>query len=215
MIIKDNSEIEQLKFEEQFQDKYNDDKYQYETKPKVKNSWDRFLEWLSFWFRKIFGMSSNESAGSVVDIVLKTLAVLVILFVIYLIAKALMNDEGRWIFGKSSDKKMIRFEDLEKNLQLVDFEKLIAEAMQKGEQRLVVRYYYLWLLKKMSSSGIITWDPEKTNSDYHNEISGERLKSEFSYLSYLYNYIWYGEFSLEQNTFDRTIKAFKQTISSI
>ncbi|NBL65341.1 DUF4129 domain-containing protein [Flavobacterium sp. NST-5] len=215
MILKDSSDIKPLSFEENFQEKYTDSDYEYEAKPRGENWWDRFLEWLAYWFQKIFGMSSSQSAGNVINIILQILAVLVVLFVIYLIAKAILNKEGRWIFGKSSDAKMIRYEDLEKNLQLVNFEKLIDEAMQNGEQRLVVRYYYLWLLKKMSASGIIKWDPEKTNSDYVYEISSEKLKSEFSYLSYLYNYIWYGEFALEENTFEKTVKAFRKTISTL
>ena len=126
-----------------------------------------------------------------------------------------MNKEGQWVFGKNSDKKLIRYDDLEKNLRLVDFEKLIKETLNAGENRLCIRYYYLWLLKKMSEREIIIWDLEKTNSDYLNEIKNEQLKADFAYLSYLYNYIWYGEFELDFNTFDKAKTAFEKTIQSI
>ena len=96
-------------FEADFKEKYTDSDFQYEKKVKEKNSWDRFVEWLGFWLGKIFSFSSDGSSVSFVEIVLKVLAVGVILFVIYLIVKAIMNGEGRWVFGKSSDKKIINY----------------------------------------------------------------------------------------------------------
>jgi hypothetical protein len=63
------------------------------------------------------------------------------------------------------DVKKLKIEDIEKNLHLIDFEKLIQETLKKGESRLAIRYYYLWLLKKMTEKNVIVWDLEKTNSD--------------------------------------------------
>jgi len=126
-----------------------------------------------------------------------------------------MNGEGRWVFGKSSDKKVINYDEIEKNLHLVDFEKLIKEATKSGENRLLIRYYYLWLLKKLSEKELIDWDVEKTNSDYLYEIKSEKLRDEFAYLSYLYNYIWYGEFVLEEKTLAKSVKSFEKTIKSL
>jgi len=214
-LLIDSSNVKAKTLPKDFKEKYTDSDFQYEKKVKEKNSWDRFLEWLGFWLGKIFSFSSNGSSVSFVEIVLKVLAVGVILFVIYLIVKAIMNGEGRWVFGKSSDKKVINYDEIEKNLHLVDFEKLIKEATKSGENRLLIRYYYLWLLKKLAEKEIIDWDVEKTNSDYLYEIKSEKLRGEFSYLSYLYNYIWYGEFILEEETLARSVKSFEKTIKSL
>ena len=132
-----------------------------------------------------------------------------------LIVKAILNKEGQWIFGKSTTKKIINHDDIERNLQHIDFEKLIASTLKLGNQRLSIRYYYLWLLKKMSEKNIIDWNPEKTNSDYWYEIKAESLKNDFSYLSYLYNYIWYGEFEITATSFESMKKTFETTIQSI
>lgn len=210
----DSTEIKSRSFSK-LKEKYSDSSFEYETKTQEKNAWDRFKEWLSYWFGKIFSLSSEEASMSFVELFLKILAVIIILFVIYLIVKAIMNDEGRWIFGKSSDKKVIHYDEIEKNLHLVDFEKLIKEATKSGESRLVVRYYYLWLLKKLAEKEIIEWDVEKTNSDYLYEIKSEKLKNDFSYLSYLYNYIWYGEFELEEDTLSKAVKSFEKTIKAL
>lgn len=211
----DTSKVENKNTVKNLKEKYNDSSFDYEPKISEKNAWDRFLEWLSYWFNRIFNLGSENASMGFVELFMKVIAVLIIIFVIYLIVKAIMNDEGRWIFGKSSDKKVINYDEIEKNLHLVDFEKLIKEALKSGENRLIIRYYYLWLLKKLAEKEIIEWDVEKTNSDYLYEIKSERLKAEFSYLSYLYNYIWYGEFQLEEETLSKAIKSFEKTIKTL
>lgn len=211
----DSSKIEQLQFEPSFKEKYDSDDFIYEEKSKEQNIWDRFKEWLAEIFSKLFGFTNNQAAMGAVVIFLRVLAVLLILFVVYLIVKSILNKEGKWIFGKNSDRRLINYDEIEKNLHLVDFEKLIKQSIQSGEKRLTIRYYYLWLLKKMSEKQIIEWDAEKTNSDYLYEIKSENFKNDFAYLSYLYNYIWYGEFELDEATFEKARKAFEKSIQSI
>lgn len=211
----DSSTIDEVKFKEGFQEKYTDDEFIYEVKVQELSAWERFLEWLYDLFERLFNSSSRENTEDIVEIILKVLAAALIIFVIYLIVKAIMNGEGSWVFGKSSDKKVINYEEIEKNIHLVDFEKLIKETLKNGENRLAIRYYYLWLLKIMSAKQLIEWDVEKTNSDYLYEIKNSSIKSQFEYVSYLYNYIWYGEFELDEVTFVKAKKAFDNLINSL
>lgn len=211
-IIVDSAEIKGKSFDKNFKNKYTDTAFVYEFKTPEKNAWDRFKEWLAQFFKNIFHFTDGKSAVTFVDILLKVIAVLIVVGVIYMIVKAIMNQEGQWIFGKNSDKKIINYDEIEKNLHLVDFEKLIQKSLKSGENRLTIRYYYLWMLKKMSEKQIIEWDIEKTNSDYLYEIKSQDLKEEFAYLSYLYNNIWYGEFELDEATFEKAKNAFEKSI---
>ncbi len=214
-IYVDNDTISSRKFDTKLKQKYNDSDFEYEEKTKEKNAWDRFKEWLAGILRNIFSFTSDETSMNFVGLLMKFFAIIIIGFVVYLIVKAILNKEGKWIFGKNSDKKVINYSDVENNLQLVDFEKLIEATLLSGEKRLTIRYYYLWLLKKMSAKEIIVWDLEKTNSDYLREIKNPTLKKEFNYLSYLYNYIWYGEFELDEETFIKAKTAFETAIKSL
>ena len=67
----------------------------------------------------------------------------------------------------------------------------------------------------MSEKNIIDWNLEKTNSDYFYEIKSESLRNDFSYVSYLYNYIWYGEFEITVDSFESIKKTFETTLQSI
>lgn len=214
-ILVDSAAIEAKSFPKNFKKKYTDEAFIYEFKTPEKNAWDRFKEWLAGILKNLFSFSSNEASLNFVGILIKVIAVLIVIFVIYLIVKALMNKEGQWIFGRNSDKKGMNYTEIEKNLHLVDFEKLIKETLASGEKRLCIRYYYLWLLKKMSEKHLIVWDVEKTNSDYLYELQNQSQKEDFAYLSYLYNYIWYGEFELDEATFEKAKNAFETTIKSI
>ena len=198
-----------------FKNKYSDSDFVYETEVAEKNWWNRLKEKMASFFENLFDLSSSEEAEEWVDWILKGLAVTIIIVVIYLIVKSILNKEGQWIFGKSSDKRLLKIEDIEKNLHLIDFEKLIQETIQKGESRLAIRYYYLWLLKKMTEKNIIVWDLEKTNSDYVREIQSAALKEKFIYLSYIYNNIWYGAFEIDNATFERMKTDFITTLKTI
>ena len=164
---------------------------------------------------RLFNLSSAGQASKVVDIALKIAGVLIFLLVIYFVFKAVINNEGTWVFGKSSDKNIIPVTDIENNLHATDFKQLIAEAEQENNYRLAIRYYYLWLLKGLTNAEIIAYDVEKTNSDYFNEITSKSIEDEFSYTSYLYNYIWYGEFDVNEQQFNKAKTAFTNFLNSI
>jgi hypothetical protein len=140
---------------------------------------------------------------------MKIIAIGIVLFVVYLIVKSILNKEGQWIFGKNTNRGILTYDDLEKNLQTTDFQKLIAKSEKDGDNRLSIRYYYLWLLKTFTAQEIIVWDIEKTNSDYLYEIKNEKTKSDFQYLSYIYNYCWYGEFDLTADDFQQAKLLFE------
>ncbi len=211
----DNDSVVQIKFENNFKEKYKISDFQYDKKPEVSTFWNRIKDWLAGILRNIFSSLDEEKSLNVVVRIIQIAVILIILFVVYLIIKAFLNKEGNWIFGKSNSKKLIDDYDLEKNLHLVDFEKLINKALIENKKRLTIRYYYLWLLKKMTTNGIIIWDIEKTNTDYLYEIKNSDFNNQFDYLSYLYNWIWYGEFDLDDDTFIKAKTAFEKAIKSL
>lgn len=210
----DNDTVAPKKFNQNFKSKYKDSPFIYEYKTPAKTWWDRFMDWLGDLVASLFRFSTNGVAGSLLGIVFKIVMFGIIIFVIYLITKAILNKEGQWVFGKNS-KKIINHQEVEKNLHTTDFEKLIKNCLTSGENRLSIRYYYLWLLKKMSDKELIIWDIEKTNSDYLYELKNQSDKEQFEYLSYLYNYIWYGEFDIDEESFERAKIAFEKAIKTV
>lgn len=213
-ILIDSESVEAKTFSKNFQKKYTSSDFVYEYKAPEKNLWDRFKDWIASLLRKLFSFNDPQTSLNVAVTLLRIIGVAVIILVIYLIVKAIINKEGQWIFGKNANKRTVYYSELEKNIHLLDFEKLIKESLQTGEKRTAIRYYYLWLLKTMAQHNYIEWDIEKTNSDYLYEIQNPKHREEFTYLSYLYNYIWYGEFEMDETVFNKAENRFKNALKT-
>lgn len=210
----DNSDIKPRRFEN-IKEKYSDENFIYERTVENSGWWSRFKQWLSDKFRSLFNIKNAGQASKMTDLALKIGGVLLFIIVVYFIFRAIINKEGAWVFGKSSDKSIIPVTDIEANIHATDFKQLIAEAEKNSNYRLAIRYYYLWLLKKLSNAEIIHYDVEKTNNDYRNEIAIPKIKEDFAYTSYLYNYIWYGEFDVNTDQFNKAKLAFNKFLNSI
>ncbi|MCW1147630.1 DUF4129 domain-containing protein [Flavobacterium lacisediminis] len=195
-------------------EKYSDSDFNYIEKPvKVDtNAWDRFWNEVGRFLSNLFDFGNGPNSLSGLEITMKVIAILIILFVVYLIVKTIINKEGGWIFSKSSNKITVS-ETSEENIHALDFNTLITKVKNEKNYRLATRYYYLWLLKTFSDKSIIEWDIEKTNGDYLNEIKTIELKNEFQFLSYVYEYSWYGEFDLTETDFEKTEIAFLKLIT--
>lgn len=202
-------------FREGFKEDYTGSDFDYEPKiKKEKTRWERFKEWLFYWLSRL--LSSEGSGGKVTGLVIavRIVAFLALGLVVYFIARALLNKDGYWIFGKASKKIAVQEID-EQNIHEMDFGKLVDDAARGNNYRLSVRYYYLWLLKKLSDREVIQLHSDKTNSDYRYEIRDKQLRNDFEYLSYVYDHSWYGEFELDAQAYAKAEKAFRKTINTL
>ncbi len=202
-------------FNPNFKDKYNNNDFKYETTIDSKQStgWDRFWNAVGDFLERLFDFGGGENPLSGFEIFMKIISFIIIAFVIYLIVRVIITKEGKWIFGKKK-KKITVAEMVEENIHTIDFKDIIKNTKADKEYRLTIRYYYLWLLKSLSDKEIIEWDIEKTNSDYLYEIQSPSLKENFKYLSYIYDYSWYGEFEINEKDFSKAEAAFLKTIAN-
>ena len=68
-------------------------------------------------------------------------------------------------YGKQGESKT-KFKIVEEDINKMDFEKRINDAVNNRDYRLAVRLYYLKMLKLLSDKKIIDWQINKTNSAY-------------------------------------------------
>lgn len=202
------------KFEPDFKSKYDDADFKYQTKAPGASQWERFKAWLYRILSELFAYGDKSANASWVTILIRILAIVIILFVVYLIARAILNKEGVWIFGRSG-KKITATDITEEDINQMNFGQMIADTKNESNYKLAIRYYYLWLLKKLSDREIINWHWDKTNGDYLYEITDSSLKKDFEYLSYVYEYSWYGDFPIDETSFIKAEKAFQKTLNTL
>ncbi|AOW19437.1 hypothetical protein [Urechidicola croceus] len=199
------------KYFEDLKEKYVEEEFIYERSIQKSGWWSRFKQW----FNDLFKIKNTGNLTSNADFALNVFYVVIFLLVIFFIVKAILNKEGTWVFGKASDRNIIPVSDIENNIHVTDFDSLIKDAESTNNYRLAVRYYYLWILKSLTSAEIIEYDVEKTNSDYQNEINSKTIRDDFSYASYLYNYMWYGEFDVNEQQFGDAKNAFMKLLKTV
>ena len=140
------------------------------------------------------------------------------LLVVYIIVKAVMGSEANfWRRSKTYKIKTnsLPFEEEIANISETDFNALLKRAFEKGDYRLATRYYYLSLLKVLAEKEHNIYHKEKTNAAYIFELENKLLRERFSYLSYIYNYVWYGEFEVDIKLFKQIELDYKSCINTI
>jgi hypothetical protein len=103
------------------------------------------------------------------------------------------------------------------NVNEMDFETLIRNALQSKNYRLATRFLYLKNLKLLSDKEIIKWDITKTNISYIYEINDQSLRSKFLDTSLIFDYVWYGEFdidSIQYAEIDNRMNDFAKSITN-
>jgi hypothetical protein len=103
---------------------------------------------------------------------------------------------------------IISHQSFTENVHELDFDKLIQEAISTANFRLATRLHYLKMLKRLSDSGLINWQKNKTNFEYYYELKGEERRKQFYALTRLFESVWYGNFEISEAAFDENLKAF-------
>jgi len=203
-IVKDSSRTEVRKPSTERQDEFlNDRDFLYDRLPPVpKTPWERFKDWLGKLFDKAFENDGVRSFWGIFQYVLLAAAVVLIIWLI------LKNDVRRLFYGKSTSVD-IGFREVNENIHEIDFNKLIDEAVAAKNYRRAVRLHFLRALKNLSDKELIRWKTDKTNYDYYQELAKSNHQAAFKDLSFLYDYIWYGDFNISGEAYAASSEKFK------
>jgi hypothetical protein len=91
-----------------------------------------------------------------------------------------------------------------------DFDALIRQALQNSNYRQAIRYQYLRTLHLLAAKNLVALAPDKTNYQYVTEIANRDLQQAFAGLTLNYEYVWYGEFEIDKEIYDKIETGFRQ-----
>ncbi len=186
-------------FDTNFEKKYTGEEYNYSSNQGApQNLLLRALNWASNSLRDAFGFNVSLSTLKILEIIIYIL--MGGLFVFLLIRFFIGERMGALFAKKATSITDINLN--EEHIENIDIDRLFQEALTAKEYRLAIRYQYLKTLKLLASKELISWDFDKTNTDYLNEISSIELKKAFKKVSYVYDYIWYGEFNIDETMYN-------------
>lgn len=205
-IKKDSSAIDVTYFKENIKERYTDSDFNYSINDTggvnlIQSVFRKFFGWL----QDIFGID--------IDVNYKVLEYIVYAILgagtLFLLIRFLMQTPINSIF-KNESRTIDSIYFTEETLTETNFDKLTKKAIKKGNYRLATRYLYLKSLQHLSKKEIIKWNFDKTNSEYITEIKNKDTKDLFKRASYIYDYVWYGEFSIDEDNFNQNQVLFNQ-----
>lgn len=170
--------------------------------------WTRFWNWL---WNVLFGWVRRAGVGNFLKY---TLLIISVLFVAYVIFKSLGIDAIKLLQGEAKKVDIPYTESLE-NIHEIDFDAEIENAIAQHNYRLAVRLLYLNCLKKLSDTNLIQWQIDKTNSAYIVELDNPEQKHLFRMLTRRFEYVWYGNFAIDKQTFGNINQLFHNFIKQL
>ncbi|MFC0605507.1 hypothetical protein ACFFGA_13130 [Winogradskyella pulchriflava] len=211
VVKRDSSNLDVTYFKDNFKDNYSGNDFNYSINDTGGiNLIQRILRSFFTWLGDVFGFDIDWLDYQTMEYIVYGLLGIIVL---YLLIKFLLQNPISSVF-KTEDKTIKGFTYVEENIEQIDFDKLIKKALKANNYRLATRYMYLKTLKVLASKKTIEWHYDKTNTDYLNEIKDSKLKSLFKRVSYIYDYVWYGEFPIDEVSFNKNKDDFNQLIKT-
>ncbi|MDT0295684.1 DUF4129 domain-containing protein [Mesonia ostreae] len=208
-----------VNFQKESLEKYKEqDAFNYLEEEQVESWWSNFKRWLFNIFDTIWNyLFGDLEAKGFVGFLLKSIPYLVIGGIIALIVWLFIKlNPGKGLGTKNKEQEVFLSEEQE-IIENKNIEALIEEAIANGDLRLAVRFYYLLILRELKDNQLIAYEQEKTNEDYLKEIKSDQLSNPFEKLTHLYDFVWYGNFSInsqQYKTAEEDFLTLKQQINS-
>ncbi|SHF56577.1 protein of unknown function [Salegentibacter echinorum] len=203
----DAEEIETYKTEKEFD---------YLNRIEEDSWWTRFKRWLQLKYSSFMNWLFGEYEPSGFWLfVLKILPYLLLFGLVALIFWLFIRLNPANAVMEEPMKARVNLQKEEELVQSADISALIKEAIVNEDYRLAVRYLYLKSLRKLDQNEFISYKFQKTNKDYINEIKQPKVNDQFTRITRLYDFIWYGAFQLSKERFETARAEFIKMENSI
>jgi len=206
VLKKDTAGIITVRTSENIQNYLNDDYYLYDTEQaqSPETLWQKILFWIQQLIYEFFYLLGK--GGSLVLYIFYAVVTATLIFIIL----KLLGVSPHSLFLRTKKIKLQDIPVFQDDINAVDFEKTINDAIKNEDYRKAVRFLYIKFLKILSENEEIEWKKEKTNKDYKTEMKNSKYRSEFLNLTETYEYVWYGEFKIKHKIFKTVFSDFNR-----
>lgn len=196
--------VTEKQFTEELSTSYTERTFDYNTaEGESQNLLSRLLSAFFNWLAELFGFQLSPDVYQVVETVLY---ILMIIGAVYVMTKLLFGEQVSLFRPKQKHTTSLTVE--EETIEETDIDSHIQDAIAQRQYREAIRYLHLKVLQQLSLKQLINWHFEKTNSDYYRELNTPDLKERFQKVAYVYDYVWYGEFVIDEPAFQKAKKQF-------
>ena len=113
----------------------------------------------------------------------------------FLVGLFLKYQKSKFVFEKAQSKMEME-EELDEHTHDSDLQLVLNEAIRQEDYRMAIRVVFLLTIQGLGHRELIKLEKGRTAKEYINELSDDRIQKALSDLNYLYNYSWYGGFTV-------------------
>lgn len=139
---------------------------------------------------------------------------LAIFFIGFIIYKVFIKS-GFLSLGQRRKNVLSNLEQDEELKETQAYDQFISNAEREQQFNLATRYWYLKTLKNLKDTELIQYSPDKTNQEYITELTETLFQEPFRELTRNYEYVWYGEFLLQEERYQKikiSFEAFNEEV---
>jgi hypothetical protein len=208
----DDTDVNPLQIDRSFiKDLKKDSDFNYVEIVEEVTWWQKIKRWLNTkWIQFMNWLFGDYEGNAILLFLVNYLPYLILVgivgFIVWLFIK--LNIGNRFL--KSPDSGEVLMSEDEDIIKRQHIPSLIEDALNNKQYRLAIRYHYLFVLKQLTDAEQIDYEFDKTNTDYLNEITNKNLKNGFTNITRIYDFIWYGNFSITQKDYVKAKAQFNE-----
>ncbi|MFT3824124.1 MAG: DUF4129 domain-containing protein [Chitinophagaceae bacterium] len=157
----------------------------------------------SIW--ELIGAFFSSQAVAIIGYILLGALLLFVLYRIIIVNNLYFNRSSRKLKADTGDEIA--------DIHEPDLDEALRQAIADKNHRLAVRNLYLKTLRALDEKGWIHYHAQTTNNEYLLQVTPHGHTGEFRFLTYAYDYVWYGGFELTDEQFsvvhDHFLRFFK------
>ena len=186
--------------------------FQYKETTTDISWWTRFWRWFWHWLDSLFKSKPAKGLPTFWDIFWNVVKIALLVGGVVALIFFIMKSQGinlLGIFMKKSTSAQIPYSEFFEDINAINFDQEIENAVTKANYRFAVRLLYLKCLKHLSNANLIDWQIDKTNNAYIGELKNQQQQDAFRMLTLQFEYVWYGEFLIDQQAFKTIDSSFR------
>lgn len=152
--------------------------------------------------------STSIFDSKIIKILFWAAAIFAVLFILYQLFGGQQN-----LFYRNKKLKINETEP-EEGISEASHLVLSQQAAARGDYRVAVRHQYSYVLELMGEKKLLLLQPQKTNDHYLKEVRQLPLSSDFAKLTLQFEYIWYGEFQLNEQQYKTISEGYRKFIGT-
>jgi len=139
--------------------------------------------------------------------------ILLIGFFLFIIYRIIVVNNLVSVFSQ----KKLPEEDETADIDITDesLDDKINRAVNEGNYRSAIRFLYLKGLRLLNDRGWIRYHAQATNHEYVQQLSHYPVAGDFRFLTQVYDYVWYGEFPVNEEQFTRLQSHFNRFYQAV